>query len=158
MISYDICLSLTSLSVIISRSSLCCHKWPYLVLFMAEKYSIVYTDDIFFIHSSVDTCLLEKTPPSPVGLHVLATVNSAVMNMRYMYLLELEFSPGVRPGVGLLDQMLALFYHPHTHVQTSSVAQMVKNLPAMQETQVLSLGQEDPLEKEMATDSSILAW
>ena len=36
------------------------------------------------------------------------------------------------------------------------VAQMVKNLPAIQETQVWSLGQEDPLEKEMATDSSIL--
>ena len=34
----------------------------------------------------------------------------------------------------------------------------VKNLPAMQETQVWSLGQEDPLEKEMATHSSILAW
>ena len=34
----------------------------------------------------------------------------------------------------------------------------VKNLPAMQETQVLSLGQEDPLEKGMATQSSILAW
>ena len=34
---------------------------------------------------------------------------------------------------------------------------MVKNLPAMQETQVPSLGQEDPLEKEMATHSSILA-
>ena len=35
---------------------------------------------------------------------------------------------------------------------------MVKNLPAMQETQVLSLGQEDPLEKGMTTHSSILAW
>ena len=34
---------------------------------------------------------------------------------------------------------------------------MVKNLPAMQETQLQSLGQEDPLEKEMATHSSILA-
>ena len=35
---------------------------------------------------------------------------------------------------------------------------MVKNLPAMQETQVCSLCWEDPLEKGMATDSSILAW
>ena len=35
---------------------------------------------------------------------------------------------------------------------------MVKNLPAMQETWVLFLGQEDPLEKYMATHSSILAW
>ena len=35
---------------------------------------------------------------------------------------------------------------------------MVKNLPEMQETQVRSLSQKDPLEKEMATHSSILAW
>ena len=35
---------------------------------------------------------------------------------------------------------------------------MVKNLPAMQETRVRFLGQEDPMEEEMATHSSILAW
>ena len=40
----------------------------------------------------------------------------------------------------------------------SLVAQMVKNPPAMQETQVQSLGQEDPLEKGMTTHSRILAW
>ena len=38
------------------------------------------------------------------------------------------------------------------------MAQTVKRLPAMQETWVQSLGQEDPLEKEIATHSSILAW
>ena len=38
------------------------------------------------------------------------------------------------------------------------MAQIVKKLPAMQETQVQSLGREDPLEKEMVTHSSILAW
>ena len=38
------------------------------------------------------------------------------------------------------------------------MAQMVKHLPTVQETWVQSLGQEDPLEKEMATHSSILAW
>ena len=38
------------------------------------------------------------------------------------------------------------------------MAQMVKNLAAMRETQVPSLGQEDPLDREMATHSSILAW
>ena len=38
------------------------------------------------------------------------------------------------------------------------MVQMVKSLPAMQETQAQPLGQEDPLEKEMATHSSILAW
>ena len=40
----------------------------------------------------------------------------------------------------------------------SLVAQLVKNLPAMQETQVRFLGWEDPLEEGMATHSSILAW
>ena len=40
----------------------------------------------------------------------------------------------------------------------SLVAQMVKNLPAMQETWIRSLGQEDLLKKGMATHSSILAW
>jgi len=38
------------------------------------------------------------------------------------------------------------------------VAQTVKNLPAMRETRIQSLGQEDPLEKGMVTHSSILAW
>ena len=43
-------------------------------------------------------------------------------------------------------------------LQLESLAQSVKNLPAVQETRVRSLGQEDPLEKEMATHTSILAW
>ena len=42
--------------------------------------------------------------------------------------------------------------------KASLVAQTVKRLPAMQETWVRSLGQVDPLEKEMATHSSVLAW
>ena len=42
--------------------------------------------------------------------------------------------------------------------KTSLVAQSVKNLPAVQETRVRSLGWEDPLEKKMATHSSILVW
>ena len=46
----------------------------------------------------------------------------------------------------------------HINFKVSLLAQMVKNLPAMQETWVQSLGQEDPLEKRMATRYSILAW
>ena len=42
--------------------------------------------------------------------------------------------------------------------RASLIAQLVKNLPTMQETRVQSLGWEDPLEKDMATHSSILAW
>ena len=44
------------------------------------------------------------------------------------------------------------------YVRISLVAQTVKRLPTMRETQVRSLGREDPLEKEMATHSSTLAW
>ena len=44
------------------------------------------------------------------------------------------------------------------HLRAFPVAQPVKNLPAVQEMQIQSLGQEDPLEEGMATHSSILAW
>ena len=46
----------------------------------------------------------------------------------------------------------------YTLIRASLVAQRLKHLPAMWETWVQSLGWEDPLEKEMATHSSILAW
>ena len=58
-----------------------------------------------------------------------------------------------------------MYTHTHTHTHThiyiymdSLVAKTVKNLPTMQETWVQSLGLENPLEKGMATYSSILAW
>ena len=64
--------------------------------------------------------------------------------------------------VGLFLIGLILFtkncFSTSSPVGASLVAQMVKNLPAMQETLVRSLGWEDPLEKEMATHSSILSW
>ena len=44
------------------------------------------------------------------------------------------------------------------YIGASLVAEMTKNLLAVQETGIRSMGQEDPLEKEMATHSSILAW
>ena len=47
---------------------------------------------------------------------------------------------------------------PGTQEGIFLIAQMVNNLPAMQETRVRFLGQEDPLEKELATHSSTLAW
>ena len=57
---------------------------------------------------------------------------------------------------------MGFFFFPLLHLLlfwgASLVAQTVKNLTAVQETQIHPLGQEDPLEKEMATHSSILAW
>ena len=47
---------------------------------------------------------------------------------------------------------------PAPFLKSFPMAQSVKNLPEMQETWVQSLGQKDPLEKEMATPSGILAW
>ena len=49
-------------------------------------------------------------------------------------------------------------YQEVESLRTSLVAQMVKRLPTMQETWVRSLGWEDPLQKQMATHSSTLAW
>ena len=61
------------------------------------------------------------------------------------------------------ENSAANLVHAHWQISlpddwASLVAQLIKNPPAMQETQVQSLGGEDPLEKEMATHSSILAW
>ena len=53
---------------------------------------------------------------------------------------------------------LCLWNRTRSIFEVSLVAQMAKNLPAMQETRVQSLGQEDPLEKATAVRSSILAW
>ena len=53
---------------------------------------------------------------------------------------------------------LTLNKYTHTIIVISLVAQTVKNLPVMWETWVQFLGQEDPLEEEMLTQSSILAW
>ena len=51
-----------------------------------------------------------------------------------------------------------LYIEIDAYLRASLVAQTVKRLPEMLETWVRSLGKEDPLEKEMATHSSILAW
>ena len=58
----------------------------------------------------------------------------------------------------LLTKFTFIFMDVHSLGLASLVAQSVKNLPAVQETGVRSLDWEDPLEKEMATHSSILAW
>ena len=55
-------------------------------------------------------------------------------------------------------QALSFWVFIEASLIASLVAQMVKNPRAMQETQVQSLGQEDPLEKRMASQTSILAW
>ena len=57
-----------------------------------------------------------------------------------------------------IELLVCVYIYIYIHVWASLVAQMVTNLPAMYETQIRSLGQEDPLEKGMVIDSRILAW
>ena len=66
-------------------------------------------------------------------------------------------SLGSIPGQGTRPYM-PQFKSSHATTRASLMAQTVKNLPAMQETPVRSLGWEDPLEEGMTTHSSILAW
>ena len=64
-------------------------------------------------------------------------------------------------SAGILFFVFFFFPLPMLYLElelTSLIAHLIKNLPAMQETWVRSLGWEDPLEKEMATHSTILAW
>ena len=72
----------------------------------------------------------------------MAIVNSVAMNIQ----------------VHVSFQIRAFFIYMPTSAVASLVAERLKRLPAMRETWVRSLGQEDSLEKEMATHSSILAW
>ena len=65
--------------------------------------------------------------------------------------------PRPHPGIVISLMGAALGEHLGKH-RSTLVAQMIKNPPTMQETRVRSLGPEDPLEKEMATHSSVLAW
>ena len=58
-----------------------------------------------------------------------------------------------------MDRFISIFISLSISISGASlIAQSVKNLPAVQETRVQFLGQEDPLEKEMVTHSSVLAW
>ena len=66
-------------------------------------------------------------------------------------------NPGIQP-MSAISLALAHGFFTTVPPGKALAAQMVKNLPAMQETWVWSLGQEDPLEEERATHSSILAW
>ena len=71
---------------------------------------------------------------------------------------KIKYSEGVNPGHLLLSEQKLVHRHILCITWASLVAQRLKCLPAVRETWVRSLGWEDPLEKEMATHSSILAW
>ena len=73
---------------------------------------------------------------------------------------RLEMTQGKPPALGFRGETWGQRgnFTPNLCFQASLVAQMVKNLPAMQQTWVRSLGRKNPLEEDMATHTSILAW
>ena len=110
----------------------------------SAQWDDMYPQHIFFI-------------PSFVGghvscFHILAIVNSAALNVG----LHVFFGICVFTLFGYIPS--SGFAKSYGILRKSLVAQMVKNLSPVQETWVQFVGQEDPLEKGMATHSSILAW
>ena len=88
-----------------------------------------------------------QSPPFPQGFPDSSVGKESTCNAG---------DPGSIPGLG--RSPAEGIGYPLQYSWASLVAQLVKNLPAMPETWVRSLGWEDPLEKEKATHSSILAW
>ena len=96
----------------------------------------------------------------------LYSIRPIIMKCRYSYFKIIILNPlpdtdiYLFPFSSSLGKVFWSSFFPFSlfRLWASIVAQSVKNLPAVQETQVWSLGWEDPLEKEMATHSSILAW
>ena len=74
------------------------------------------------------------------------------------HLLSHAFIAEVRFDYFLIHRCITDTFGSQSRTFAILLAQRVKHLPAMWETRVLSLGRKDPLEKEMATHSSILAW
>ena len=94
------------------------------------------------------TSLPSPTPPHPSRLSQSARLSSLLYS-------NFPLASYFTYGNVYVSMLLSQLVPPSP---SSLVAQRVKRLPAMRETWVLSLGREDPLEKEMATHSSILAW
>ena len=91
--------------------------------------------------------------PPPLSCFSSSPQHSALTPLRFLFTLLPRLN-----GISLRAGISVFHAVPSAPSGTSLVAQMVKRLPAMQETWVRSLGRKDLLEKEMATHSSILAW
>ena len=145
----------------------------FVVIHTVKGFSIVNEADVFFWNSLAFSMIQQMltiwslvplpflSPPWTSGSSWFMYCWSLAWRILGITLLACEMSA----IVWLLEHSLALPFFgirmktdPFFTPQASLVAQSVKNLSAMQKTQVWSLGWEDPLEKEMGTHSSILAW
>ena len=93
-----------------------------------------------------------------ICLRILESIEQVDVHKGFKQLLVIQETLSECCGGLVTKSCLTLVIPWAAACQASLAAQLVKNQPAMQETLVRSLGQEDPLEKEMATHSSILAW
>ena len=120
------------------------------------------TDEIALLTSCFMSCFSLLAPRlEPLWDFTVKLTGVSAPFLSHCYCHQSLYSPAV--SYFLMTFYFVWGYSPLTmlwqfQVDSLPVAQIVKNLPAMRETQVRSLGQEDPLEKEMATHSSILAW
>ena len=88
----------------------------------------------------------------------MPTILSFLLRITLAIFSPVQFSCSVMSDRVFATWGLYMYIHVYVIYGTSLVAQRLKHLPGMQETQVQSLGWEVPLEKEMATHSSTLAW
>ena len=94
-------------------------------------------------------------PPSPPPQSHRNEKPFSVVNIVFFHSVFLDTWKSL---AGAYDKQVCPLLDAKYHASLFPVAQTVKNLPAMQETRVRSLGLDNPLEKGMATHSSILAW
>ena len=102
--------------------------------------------EVYFPH-----CLRKWSLLSSVWLKIFFKSTLSIFSYMIISLLDLE-------SLFTSNNYIIFYCFPLDFMRASLVAQMVKCLPAVRETRVWSLGWEDPLEKEMATHSSTLAW
>ena len=97
-----------------------------------------------------------------LGLTGLTSLLSKGLSKVFFSTIQKHQLFGAQPFYGPTFTSIHVYWENHgfdyTDLRASLVALMVNNLPAIQETQVGSLGQKDPLEKEMATYSNVPAW
>ena len=115
----------------------------FVCLFLSQCHTVLIT-------VALQYCLKARKIMPPV-LSFLLRITLAIFS-------PVQFSCSVMSDWVFATWGLYIYIHVYVIYGTSLVAQRLKRLPGMQETQVRSLGWEDPLEKEMATHSSTLAW